>query len=89
MERTGGEPDGVGFDIKTGEYIFYDCSSESSTAAMTKSESVQTTSSVNCIAIKGMNNRSAKPGSVLFCANIFDLFIILKTMDLYKKERAD
>jgi hypothetical protein len=29
MERTGGEPDAVGFDQKTGEYIFYDCSAES------------------------------------------------------------
>ena len=29
MERTGGEPDVVGHDNKTGEYIFYDCSSES------------------------------------------------------------
>ena len=29
MERTGGEPDVVGFDKKTGEYIFYDCSPES------------------------------------------------------------
>ena len=29
MERTGGEPDVVGFDTKTGEYIFYDCSEES------------------------------------------------------------
>lgn len=29
MERTGGEPDVVGLDQKTGEYIFYDCSSES------------------------------------------------------------
>ena len=29
MERTGGEPDVVGFDKKTGEFIFYDCSSES------------------------------------------------------------
>ncbi|HEX8397333.1 MAG TPA: DUF4256 domain-containing protein [Pyrinomonadaceae bacterium] len=29
MERTGGEPDVVGFDEKTGEYIFYDCSAES------------------------------------------------------------
>jgi len=28
MERTGGEPDVVGFDKKTGEYIFYDCSAE-------------------------------------------------------------
>jgi len=28
MERTGGEPDVVGFDRKTGEYIFYDCSPE-------------------------------------------------------------
>jgi len=28
MERTGGEPDVVGYDQKTGEYIFFDCSSE-------------------------------------------------------------
>jgi hypothetical protein len=26
MEKTGGEPDVVGYDKKTGEYIFYDCS---------------------------------------------------------------
>lgn len=31
MERTGGEPDVVGYDKKTGEYIFYDCSTESPT----------------------------------------------------------
>ena len=29
MEVTGGEPDVVGYDEKTGEYIFYDCSAES------------------------------------------------------------
>jgi Protein of unknown function (DUF4256) len=29
MEKTGGEPDVVGRDKKTGEYIFYDCSAES------------------------------------------------------------
>jgi hypothetical protein len=29
MERTGGEPDVVGYDKKTDEYIFYDCSGES------------------------------------------------------------
>ncbi|WP_300568944.1 DUF4256 domain-containing protein [Flavobacterium sp.] len=29
MEATGGEPDVVGFDKKTNEYIFYDCSAES------------------------------------------------------------
>jgi hypothetical protein len=29
MESTGGEPDVVGYDSKTGEYIFYDCSAES------------------------------------------------------------
>jgi hypothetical protein len=29
MERTGGEPDVVGHDTKTGEYVFYDCSAES------------------------------------------------------------
>ena len=29
MERTGGEPDVVGQDENTGEYIFYDCSAES------------------------------------------------------------
>ena len=28
MESTGGEPDVAGFDKKTGEYIFYDCSEE-------------------------------------------------------------
>lgn len=29
MEETGGEPDVVGHDAKTGEYIFYDCATES------------------------------------------------------------
>jgi hypothetical protein len=29
MENTGGEPDVVGHDKKTGEYIFFDCSAES------------------------------------------------------------
>lgn len=29
MEKTGGEPDVIGSDKKTGEYIFYDCSPES------------------------------------------------------------
>lgn len=29
MERTGGEPDVVGFDEKRGEFIFYDCAAES------------------------------------------------------------
>jgi hypothetical protein len=29
MERTGGEPDVVGHDKKSGEFIFYDCSAES------------------------------------------------------------
>ena len=32
MERTGGEPDAVGEDKKTGEIIFYDCSQESPTS---------------------------------------------------------
>ena len=31
MEKTGGEPDVVSYDKKTGEYIFYDCSAESPT----------------------------------------------------------
>ena len=31
MESTGGEPDVVGYDKKTGEYIFFDCSRESPT----------------------------------------------------------
>jgi len=31
MENTGGEPDVVSLDKKTGEYIFYDCSAESPT----------------------------------------------------------
>lgn len=29
MERTGGEPDVVGYDQGTGEYVFFDCSAES------------------------------------------------------------
>ncbi|MBK9357364.1 MAG: DUF4256 domain-containing protein [Bacteroidales bacterium] len=29
MERTGGEPDVVGYDSQSGEFIFYDCSPES------------------------------------------------------------
>ncbi|MCW3465967.1 DUF4256 domain-containing protein [Chitinophaga nivalis] len=29
MELTGGEPDVVGYDKSTGEYIFYDCATES------------------------------------------------------------
>jgi hypothetical protein len=29
MERTGGEPDVIGYDQKTGDYIFYDCAAES------------------------------------------------------------
>lgn len=29
MESTGGEPDVVGYDPKTGEYLFYDCAAES------------------------------------------------------------
>ncbi|CAN5530317.1 DUF4256 domain-containing protein [soil metagenome] len=29
MENTGGEPDVIAYDKKTGEYIFYDCSAES------------------------------------------------------------
>src|SRR5690349_5695451 len=29
MERTGGEPDVIGQDQKTGEYIFYDCAADS------------------------------------------------------------
>jgi Protein of unknown function (DUF4256) len=28
MERTGGEPDVVGYEEKTGEYVFYDCSEQ-------------------------------------------------------------
>src|SRR4051812_50166212 len=29
MERTGGEPDVVGHEKATGEYVFYDCSADS------------------------------------------------------------
>jgi hypothetical protein len=32
LERTGGEPDVVGHDEKTGEYLFHDCSAESPTS---------------------------------------------------------
>lgn len=31
MERTGGEPDVVGYDNQTGKYVLYDCSAESPT----------------------------------------------------------
>lgn len=31
MERTGGEPDVVGYDERSGEFVFYDCSPESPT----------------------------------------------------------
>ncbi len=31
MESTGGEPDVIGYDKKTGEYLFHDCSAESPT----------------------------------------------------------
>lgn len=31
MENTGGEPDVVSYDKKTGEYVFFDCSKESPT----------------------------------------------------------
>jgi hypothetical protein len=31
MERTGGEPDVISHDKKTGEYVFYDCAAESPT----------------------------------------------------------
>ena len=29
MEQTGGDPDVIGYDKKTGEYVFYDCAAES------------------------------------------------------------
>ena len=29
MEKTGGEPDVIGYDTKSGEFIFFDCSAES------------------------------------------------------------
>ena len=38
MESTGGEPDVVGHDKKTGEYVFYDCSAESPKGRFEKSE---------------------------------------------------
>jgi hypothetical protein len=28
MDRTGGEPDAIGYEKKTGEYIFYGCSAQ-------------------------------------------------------------
>lgn len=31
MENTGGEPDVVGYDPKTGQYLFYDCAAQSPT----------------------------------------------------------
>jgi len=41
MERTGGEPDVVGHDRKTGEYIFYDCSAESPKGRHTAASAMQ------------------------------------------------
>ena len=38
MEKTGGEPDVVGFDKKSGEYIFYDCSAESPAGLLWKKQ---------------------------------------------------
>src|ERR1017187_839199 len=38
MERTGGEPDVVGDDKKTGEFVFYDCSAESPKGRTSRSE---------------------------------------------------
>ena len=41
MERSGGEPDVVGFDKKTGEYIFYDCSAEGPKGRHTAASAMQ------------------------------------------------
>jgi hypothetical protein len=38
MERTGGEPDVVGHDKKTAEYVCYDCGVESPSAGRTPSD---------------------------------------------------
>src|SRR5207248_5533068 len=38
METTGGEPDVVGHDKKTGDYIFFDCSAESPKGRRSRSE---------------------------------------------------
>ncbi len=45
MERTDGEPDVVGHDKKTGEYIFFDCSPESPKEAIQTSRSTTLTES--------------------------------------------
>ena len=53
MERTGGEPDIVGYDKSTGEYIFYDCSAESPEGRRNV-----------CYDLEGLESRkSAKPGN--------------------------
>ena len=36
MEESGGEPDTIGYDEKTGKLIFCDCAKESEACAMTK-----------------------------------------------------
>lgn len=64
MERSGGEPDVVGYDDKTGEYIFYDCSAESpkerrsacydEEARVTRKEHAPKTSAVEMAAAMGI-----------------------------------
>ena len=64
MEETGGEPDVVGFDKKTGEYIFYDCCAESpkgrrsfcydSEALASRKEHKPTDSAINAAAEMGI-----------------------------------
>ena len=51
METTGGEPDVVGYDEKTGEYIFYDCSAESPRGRFREAEGME-----GCCIALSLNN---------------------------------
>lgn len=42
MERTGGEPDVIGYDKKTNEYIFYDCSASMGIELLTEEQKFKT-----------------------------------------------
>jgi hypothetical protein len=54
MERTDGEPDVVGHDKKTGEYIFYDCSAESPEALESRKEHKPEDNAVDMAAAMGI-----------------------------------
>ncbi len=72
MERTGGEPDVVGYDRKTGEYIFYDCSPESPTGRRKA-----------CYDHEAAEKRQAPGGNVMDMASAMGIEIL--TEDHYRE----